>query len=445
MAEWIYRGVLVLCVAFLAFCAGSFLMLAKQPPYGFFRDVRTAALALVQQQRQPAQAALTDLYGDSLVGGSGVTVRDSTRMQPGYTLYTSGHEPSAYLIDQFGRIVHKWHLPYSEVWRSGGAIEAPVPDTHTYFRYARVLADGDLLVVYDGVGDTPHGYGVVRMDRASKPRWTYLERAHHALDVLPDGRIVTMIHAINHAPIPRAGYLRPPRIDDALVVLSAEGEEQQRIELLPAFVNSPFEGMLGLLPFYLLEGSGDFLHANDVEAVTASWAAASPHGEVGQVMVSMREPGVLALIDLASETMTWALRGPWIGQHDPDLLPNGHVLLYDNGGWFGPGGRSRILEIDPQTQAHAWQYTGTSDAPFHSAIRGVQQRLANGNTLITETQRGRLLEVTPSGDIVWEYLNPARATTERGERIAIISAGTRVGIHAFDAAFAGQLETSSGG
>ncbi|MEO0424859.1 MAG: arylsulfotransferase family protein [Pseudomonadota bacterium] len=445
MSEGIYRAVLVLSVAFLAFCAGSFLMLAKQPPYGFFRDVRTAALALASQRRQSTQAALTDLYGEPVGEGSGVTVRDSGRMQPGYTLYTSGHEPSAYLIDSFGRVVHRWHLPYSAVWAPGGAIEAPVPDTHTYFRYARVLADGDLLVVYDGVGDTPHGYGVVRMDRESKPRWAYLERAHHALDVMPDGRIVTLIHAINHEPIPRAGYLRPPRIDDSLVVLSPDGVELQRIALLPAFVDSPFEGMLGLLPFYLLEGSGDFLHANDVEVVSDAWAATLPGVESGQVMVSMREPGVLALIDLGSEEMTWALRGPWIGQHDPDLLANGQVLLYDNGGWFGPGGRSRVLEFDPTTQAHTWQYTGTADRPFHSAIRGVQQRLENGNTLITETQRGRLLEVTPSGDIVWEYRNPARATTERGERIAIISAGTRVGPEAFDAAFAGQLERSSGG
>ncbi|HHX77017.1 MAG TPA: hypothetical protein GX697_01515, partial [Firmicutes bacterium] len=33
-------------------------------------------------------------------------------------------------------------------------------------------------------------------------------------------------------------------------------------------------------------------------------------------------------------------------------------------------------------------------------------RLPNGNTLITETIRGRVIEVTPDREIVWEFLNP---------------------------------------
>jgi hypothetical protein len=31
--------------------------------------------------------------------------------------------------------------------------------------------------------------------------------------------------------------------------------------------------------------------------------------------------------------------------------------------------------------------------------------LANGNTLITESTRGRAFEITPEGEMVWEYLN----------------------------------------
>jgi hypothetical protein len=35
--------------------------------------------------------------------------------------------------------------------------------------------------------------------------------------------------------------------------------------------------------------------------------------------------------------------------------------------------------------------------------------LGNGNVLITESGAGRLLEVTRSGDIVWEFQNPVEA------------------------------------
>ena len=34
------------------------------------------------------------------------------------------------------------------------------------------------------------------------------------------------------------------------------------------------------------------------------------------------------------------------------------------------------------------------------------QRLANGNTLITESERGRVFEVTADKEIVWRFVNP---------------------------------------
>ena len=37
---------------------------------------------------------------------------------------------------------------------------------------------------------------------------------------------------------------------------------------------------------------------------------------------------------------------------------------------------------------------------------GGVQRLANGNTLICESLHGRVFEVTPEGEIVWDYVCP---------------------------------------
>lgn len=439
----IYQAGVVVAVAFLAFCAGGYLVVSKRPPYGFFRDVHLAARALTAQRTGYREAFRTDLYGKPLSAGRGVTVNVPGAASPGHTLYTSGHSPSAMLMDLDGRVLHEWHLPYSAVWHDGAAVKAPVPDERTYFRAARVFPNGDLLVIYDGVGDTPHGYGMVKMDRDARPLWSYLERAHHAFDIAPDGRIVTLTHAITTHEITRAGYLRPPRIDDFLVVLSADGRELAKVPLVETFVNSRFEGMLGLLPFYLMNGSGDFLHTNDVDVVTADIARAFPFAREGEILISMREPGVLALVDVQAAAFTWAMRGPWIGQHDPDFLANGHLLLFDNNGWFGEGDRSRIIEFDPLTGGIVWQYTGTAEAPFRSPIRGVQQRLENGNTLITDTQHGRLLEVTPDQRIVWEFFNPQRAGDGDDERIAIVSAGTRIPAERLDADFRQRLEVAA--
>ena len=62
-----------------------------------------------------------------------------------------------------------------------------------------------------------------------------------------------------------------------------------------------------------------------------------------------------------------------------------------------------MIEIDPVTLALVWSYAAPN---FYSVnIRGAQ-RLANGNTLITEGTTGRVFEVTPDKDVVWEYLAP---------------------------------------
>ena len=56
--------------------------------------------------------------------------------------------------------------------------------------------------------------------------------------------------------------------------------------------------------------------------------------------------------------------------------------------------------------------------PFRAAQGGVQ-RLANGNTLITESMGGRAFEVTRDGKIVWEFVSPHRAG-DANELVAVL-------------------------
>src|SRR3546814_20704347 len=58
-------------------------------------------------------------------------------------------------------------------------------------------------------------------------------------------------------------------------------------------------------------------------------AAALSFAEDGQVLLSFRDIDTLALLDLESEKIVWAMRGGWIGQPEHDVLPNGNIVLYD--------------------------------------------------------------------------------------------------------------------
>jgi len=122
--------------------------------------------------------------------------------------------------------------------------------------------------------------------------------------------------------------------------------------------------------------------------------------------------------------------GQIIGQHHAHMIPRGlpgagNILVFDNGGLagFGPlfdGGPafwpntlrnySRVIEFNPLTLEVKWEYALTApagdDRKFFSWYISSAQRLKNGNTLIDEGARGRVFEVTPEGEIVWEYISP---------------------------------------
>ena len=55
-----------------------------------------------------------------------------------------------------------------------------------------------------------------------------------------------------------------------------------------------------------------------------------------------------------------------------------------------------------------WMYHTTDG--FNSHHGSAVQRLANGNTLAQLARVGRLLEITPEGEVVWEYINPVTST-----------------------------------
>jgi hypothetical protein len=411
----------VVAAVFLAFMAGAFVVLSEVPPFEVLRNAYRGGEALIAKETQYLDPFTTDHWQKARSSSRGVTLCEADAFA-GYTLYSSGDGSYAQLIAMDGRVAHEWSRPFSEVWNAAAAVEHPQRDELIFFHKARVLPNGDLLALYEAAGDTPWGYGLVKLDRNAEVIWAYLQHAHHDFDIAEDGRIVTLIQDFTNERLDEFPALERPRIEDFLVVLSPEGEELKRISLTRAMLASRFKALLYTIPSFAL---ADPLHANAVEVIDPARAGKLPGRQPDQVLLSFREPGAIAVLDLATEEIVWATRGPWIGQHDPSLLPDGNILLFDNIGNFQSGNTSQVIEVDPETLGIAWRYSGLPGRPFASIIRSSAQRLPNGNTLITESDGGRLFEVTRDGQTVWEYLNPVRGG-DRDEYIPVLSWGQRI-------------------
>jgi hypothetical protein len=129
----------------------------------------------------------------------------------------------------------------------------------------------------------------------------------------------------------------------------------------------------------------------------------------GHILVSFRNISTVVMIERATGNILWQIGGPPLAQqHDPRPLPNGNILIFDNGTHRHdhPATFSRVIEVDPKTTAIVWEYFDQSLFEFFSPYISGAQRLANGNTLICEGCHGRIFEVTQGGEVVWEYVNP---------------------------------------
>jgi len=110
-------------------------------------------------------------------------------------------------------------------------------------------------------------------------------------------------------------------------------------------------------------------------------------------LLSFRElaGGSIALLDVDREEVVWVTPGSWLSQHDADVTPDGHILLFDNRGDTNDTGRSRVIEVDPGNGGGNNWGSPAIDVE-HQTLYVITMRVPNSLYLIpreTCRQRGR--------------------------------------------------------
>lgn len=401
-------------VAFLCFVAGTAATYTDSYK-SVLRQAFAAGSALYFKVVAPP-----NLWFPARFDEAGVTRNDLPNGSTDLVLFTT-NEAKAHLMNRSGEILHEWHLPFSAAWPEGAHLIDPAPDEHIYWRRVHVFPNGDLLAIYEGIGMSPYGGGMVKIDRDSNLIWKFTANVHHDFDFDEHGNIYALAHRYRNDVVAGIDELEPPLIEDYIAVISPDGVLLRELSIPQAIATSRYRGLLGLMP----TTRGDVTHTNNLEILDGGLADRFPQFAAGQILVSMLKLNTIAVIDPDEQAVTWAAAGLTVRQHDPDFLPNGRILLFDNHGHDRAAeGASRVVELDPDTLEVAWSYAGSETEPLFSENRASQQRLANGNTFITESTAGRLLEVTPTGDIVWEYVTPRRY--DGGDEISIVCSGILV-------------------
>jgi hypothetical protein len=371
------------------------------------------------------------------LAGCGLNIYDPSQTCDGYTLICKDN--AAHLLDMNGNEVKTWNInsfpakmfPDGSVMGQGGFGEARLELSEL----VQYNWDGELVweftdwEVIDGVSTARVHHD---FQRDGNPV------GYYAPGQLPesDGKVLVLA---------KDDVLDPdisdrPLMDD--VIYEVEWETQDATLLWQASEHFDELGFDDAAKQLVSNRAGDYLHINSVSRIGPNrWydpdtGEGDPRFHPDNLIMDAREANIIWIVNMVESDeyevgeIVWRVGpdysagttegdklGQIVGQHHAHMIPQGlpgagNILVFDNGGAAGYPFQfrwtSRILEFDPITLDLVWSYESEN---FFSYYISSAQRLPNGNTLIDEGSVGRIFEVTPGGEIVWEYIDGAGIQT----------------------------------
>jgi len=318
-----------------------------------------------------------------LMTQTGLTYSAREKVTPGLTLIAPMQGDKVFLIDEAGAQVHQW--------QTGVGLT----------KWSYLLPDGRLLT--NERVDNPSGVDLTLSGRIcvydwdSKLIWQHEDPGqHHDARLLPDGGAVYLCN------VPLTQEQQSAVQGGVPGSEPQDGMAGEMIRVVDATGRITWEwpfSNFGFDRFALHRNANRWAHghANTVQVLAD-----------GRFLVSCKSMNLIFIINPMTDQMDWHYQNDTMGgQHDVQMLENGNILLFANHTYASDLHASEVWELDPQTEEIVWRYRQKENAlAFYSPMVSGCQRLMSGNTLVCEGAKGCVAEVTPDGDVVWEYVSP---------------------------------------
>ena len=373
----------------------------------------------------------------------------------GFVLFAPTRSNTTYLIDRCGKEVKSWTSTYN-------------PGLSCY-----LLSDGTLLrtgvVQSQSFNAGGHGGVIEKIDWNGNVIWTYFisdatNWQHHDVKALPNGNILviaweskTNTQAIAKG---RNPLLVPTTLwSEQILEIQPTGATGGNIvwewhlwdHLIQDFDNTkPDFGAVNTNPQLLninynaTADNSDWIHLNSIDYNVA----------LDQILVSSRVLNEIWVIDHSTSSAEAASHSggnsgnggdflfrwgnplayntgtstQFFGQHNAQWIQTGlpyenQIMVFNNGNGRTGGNYSTIEIINPPVDGFnytsslpylptstSWIYNDGNPNNFYAQLTSGCQQLSNGNVLFCNGPKGTFKEISASGTILWEYINPVSVT-----------------------------------
>lgn len=292
-------------------------------------------------------------------------------------------------------VKYRWTPDADQLFQ--GVTPVPGADDHWnrhYFEAVHpfLLPDGD-LVIKDNFSP------LFRINRCGQKIW--VEQSHrynHSTEPDADGNLWIPVQ------IQPTKDIYPPEFnEDGLAQVTTDGKLLQVQSLVDIFQRN------GLIAQIFGAGAynSDPIHLNDIQPVLSD----GPYWKKGDLFLSMRRLSTVLLYRPSTGQIIWRQQGPWLGQHDVDILDDHRISVFNNNALS----RGRGPVIDGANEIVIYDFsTGTFSSPLKQALAAMQikthsegliDRTESGNLVVEEENAGHLLILSPDGALLAEFVN----------------------------------------
>jgi hypothetical protein len=334
-----------------------------------------------------------------------IAAAEKERLPDGYVLLSRyDGTASRHVIElvelRSGKVLFDW-VPDAEKLLEGAARTSTFPTywawDNAHFReiHPLPLENGDLIV-------KDHYSPLMRVDPCGRLVWMNdSEMFHHSTELDDDGNLWV------------PGLVEPSQVkgvqegfyEDDLVKVSLDGTTLYHRSLADILL----KGGLAWRMFPNGTYTPDPMHLNDIEPVLAD----GPYWKKGDLLLSLRNMSMIILFRPEEDRIVWRKAGPWISQHDVDILDDHRIAVYDNnaqdrGGltYFEGPSSVAVYDFATDTVTRPWLESMKRE-DVKTAFAGQFTALPGGYAMIEDVTNARFLVFSPNGSVAAEYVNRA--------------------------------------
>ena len=360
------------------------------------------------------------LYPDYFPGKSGI-IRATDTVQEGYLLISRlSQKENQFIIElmnkKTGEIIHTWIPSYEDIYKKGNKLVSKFDaqfskvdaQSVANMRITHPLLLGDGSLIFWGTGGR-----LIRLDKYSNVMWQIKHKFHHSINIDHEGNIWVpskieqskyKLHSIVRTKDRQKTY-SPKKIaidEESLVKVSQDGKILEEISLLRVLLENGLKSTF--ISKWTENFNTDITHLNDIQPVLED----TNFAKKGDLFLSMRSINLVLQYRPSEDKIVWHQVGPWIAQHDVTIDNMNEISVLSNDRPLEPydeKNRSEVITFNFEKSVAYEPYKESTElSDFFVFSEGLQTVLPNGNVLLEETVKGRILELSKDS-IEWEYVN----------------------------------------